>query len=368
MLNNYILKIKEFAQNKSTMFFSLLFPIILTTLFYLTIARMDNAEAFTSIPIAVENSSISETFKDIEASKEKKLFKIVNTKNYENDLKNKNIKAYIKGNENLKVIVYDNDTSASIVYETVNMYNHIQKTYEKVMTSDINVDVEEISKTYNEENNITNKFDSSNKKSSLIYFFSLLAMTCLSASNQGVDVGEILNPKSDMEYVKRILISPVQKFKLLMSHFLGALTFSLFVSYITVLYMLILKIPIIDYLPKIITAVTLGTILGLSQGMLVSALVKAKLITKYNINAVLYVFSSFLAGLMSNNIPYLVNENFPLLNYINPATIITNTFKSIYYFENSERFFSGLINTVLLFVVFLTITLFVYRRKKYENT
>ncbi|MDL2310443.1 ABC transporter permease [Peptostreptococcaceae bacterium OttesenSCG-928-C18] len=367
MLSNYKFKIKESFHNKSTMFFSFIFPIVLITLFHLTISRIDSSEIFNTIQVSIENEEIAEIMKDIEVSKGKKLFEIIDSKNYKKDLKSDKIKAYIQGEDDLKVIVSDNDVNATIVYETVNRYNHVNKIYGKVMASDMNINVDEITKVYNEENKIVNKFDSSNKQVSLLYFFPVLAMTCLSASNLGVDIGEILNPKSDMEYVKRILISPVNKFKLLLSSFLGTLTFSLLVTYITIIQMIILKVPIYDYLLPILLSATFGTVLGVFQGMLISAIFNVKLTVKYNINAGFYVFSSFLAGMMSHAIPYIVDRALPIIKYINPASVITNTFKSIYYFESNERFLLGVGNMILLIITFIFITMFIYRRKKHAN-
>lgn len=367
LFNSYKLKIKELFHNKSTMFFSLIFPIILTTLFYMTLTAFDNGGNLKTIPIAIENHEISNVLQQIEDDNGNKLFKIIKSDNYQKDLKSKKITAYISGKSKLKVTVVDNDIYSSLVFETVNMYNHISSLYGKVMSEDLFMDIDKIQDIYEQENNIENKFDTSNKNVSMTYFIALLAMTCLSASSQGVDVGEILNKKSDMEYVKRILISPISKFKIIFAHFLGALTFSLFVSIITILYFLLLKIPIVDQLWKVLIIMVLGTILGLFQGVFISTALNIKLTTKYNLNAIIYVFSSFLAGLMSYEIPYMLSEKFPFIKYINPATIITETLKSLYYFENMEKFVFGLVNMTMLILFFTLLILFINRRKKHEN-
>ncbi|QQK07853.1 ABC transporter permease [Miniphocaeibacter halophilus] len=367
VINNYKLKLKELFQNKSTLFFSLTLPIIFLTLFNLTIANIDNEGLFETIPIAVENTAVAKTLGDIKISDKEKAFKIIESSDYEKDLKEEEITAYIKGSENLEVVVKDYNLSSSLVYETVNMYKHIHKMYGKVLAKDININPEEIMDTYNKDNNIKNKFDSSSKNESLIYFFTILAMACLSASNQGIDIGEILNPKSEMRYVKRILVSPTNKFKLIFSQFLGALTFSLFVTYVAIGYLLILKASLAEYLPKIIITSTLGTILGLLFGVLISLLLKTKLATKYNISAIIYVFSCFLAGMMVNTTPYIIEEKLPIIKYINPATVITKAYKNIYYFENNSSYLLNLFNILALIIIFVILILFTTRRRKNEN-
>ena len=367
VFNNYIFKIKGFFQNKTTLFFSLTLPILFITFFNLTIANIDTAENFSTISIAVENAEIKATLKGITVKEDVKLFNIIDSKDYVGDLESKKITAYIKGNNNLEVITEDRTLHSSIVYETINMYNHMHKMHGKVLSTDFNINPEEIMESYNKENNIVNKFDTSNKNQSLIYFFTIIAMACLSASNQGIDVGEVLNPKSEMEYVKRILISPINRFKIILSEFLGALTFSLFVTYTGLIYLTIVQPAILNFLPKIVIASTLGTILGLLFGVFVSLAIKTKLTTKYNISAVLYVFSCFLAGMMVNTIPYLIDEKIPALNYINPATVITKTLKNIYYFENNSKFLLGLSNIFILIMIFTVLILFLSRRRKNEN-
>ena len=367
VFNNYIFKIKEFFQNKTTLFFSLVLPLLFITFFNLTIARIDSTNNFSTIPIAVESMKIKEVLKDIEVKDGEKLFNIVESKDYSKDLESKKITAYIKGNSDLEVIVEDRTVHSSIVFETINMYNHIHKMYGKVMATDFTINPKEIMENYNRDNNIVNKLDTSNKNQSLIYFFTIIAMACLSASNQGVDIGEILNPKSEMEYVKRILISPINRFKIILAEFLGALTFSLFVTYMGLAYLAIVQPAITSFLPKIIIASTFGTILGLLFGVFISLAIKTKLTTKYNISAVLYVFSCFLAGMMVNVVPYLIDEKAPFLNYINPATVITKTLKNIYYFENNSKFLLGLSNIIILIIIFTLLILFFSRRRKNEN-
>ncbi len=367
IFNNYVFKLKEFLQNKTTLFFSLALPILLITFFNLTIAKMDTANNFSTIPISVENNEVKETLKNIEVRDGEKLFKIVESKDYSKELKSEKITAYIKGNNNLEVIVEDRTVYSSIVFETINMYNHIHKMYRKVLATDFSINPDEIMENYNKDNNIVNKFDISNKNQSLIYFFTIIAMACLSASNQGIDIGEILNPKSEMEYVKRILISPTNRFKIILAEFLGALTFSLFVTYIGLAYLAIVQPAIISFLPKIIIASTLGTMLGLLFGIFISLSFKTKLTTKYNISAVLYVFSCFLAGMMVNTIPFLIDEKAPFINYINPATVITKTLKNIYYFENNSKFLLGISNIFVLIIIFTVLILFLSRRRKNEN-
>lgn len=367
VFNYYKLKLKELFQNKSTLFFSLTLPILLLTLFNLTIANIDSVNLFETIPIAVEDTTVAKTLEEIEISGKEKVFKIIESSNYEKDLKEEKITAYIKGNKDLEVVVNDYNLYSSLVYETVNMYNHISKMYGKVLAKDININPEEIMDTYNKDNNIKNKFDSSSKNESLIFFFTILAMACLSAANQGIDIGEVLNPKSEMKYVKRILASPVNRFKLITSQFLGALTFSLLVTYVAVAYLLILKASLIEYLPKVIITSTLGTILGLLFGVLISLVLKVKLASKYNISAIVYVFSCFLAGMMVNTTPYVIEEKLPIIKYINPATVITKAYKNIYYFENNSSYLLNLFNIFTLIIIFVILILFTTRRRKNEN-
>jgi ABC-2 type transport system permease protein len=76
---------------------------------------------------------------------------------------------------------------------------------------------------------------------------------------------------------------------------------------------------------------------------------------------------SFLAGMMYVNMKYIIAKNLPLLSYLNPATLITDGFYSLYYYNTHQRFFVNISILAVLSIIFSLITYFIIRRQRYAS-
>ena len=129
----------------------------------------------------------------------------------------------------------------------------------------------------------------------------------------------------------------------------------------------VLKLNFGDDFSFVILGSFVSSLLGISLGAMVSALSNKDLNFKHNIMSALTMFSCFLSGLMSIQVKYIVATRVPLLQYINPAHIITDAFYSLYYYEAKERFFLNIGLMIGYSLVFTIITYVAIRRKKYAS-
>lgn len=76
---------------------------------------------------------------------------------------------------------------------------------------------------------------------------------------------------------------------------------------------------------------------------------------------------SFLAGMMYQNMKYIVSQNVPLLSYLNPVNLLTDAFYSLYYYDSLDRYFLNIAILSIFAIIFCAGTYLIVRRRKYAS-
>ena len=63
----------------------------------------------------------------------------------------------------------------------------------------------------------------------------------------------------------------------------------------------------------------------------------------------------------------IIQNNCPILNKINPATIITDSFYSLAIYESYDRFIFDIISLLIFVIIFIMAGFLMTRRKKYAS-
>ena len=64
---------------------------------------------------------------------------------------------------------------------------------------------------------------------------------------------------------------------------------------------------------------------------------------------------------------YIVDKNVPIINKINPASMITDGFYSLYYYDTLDRYFFNIASLLVFALIMITISYFSLRRQKYDS-
>ena len=67
------------------------------------------------------------------------------------------------------------------------------------------------------------------------------------------------------------------------------------------------------------------------------------------------------------HIKIIIQNNCPILNKINPATIITDSFYSLAVYESYDRFFVDILSLFAFIILFIMAGFLLTRRKKYAS-
>lgn len=383
--HNFIYSLKVLLKNKMLIFWTFSFPILLGIFFNMAFSDIEKNEKLDIINIAIIDSESSdnvfkETFKKF--NDETQMFNInyTNLEDAKKLLENKKITGYIIPNDNVNITVSSNGVNETIlkyVVDEINSNKEISKDLSKIeidnqiKEGNYNIDYQKIYKNINNSfssntvklNNISNK----NLSYTMIEYYTLIAMTCLYG---GIISMFITNYKlANMNSIgKRTSISPIHKGKMLLGSLLASYIIQLLG--ITLLFIFTIFVLKVDYGNNLLLVVLLaicGSLAGLSLGVMVATTIKSNENTKTGILIAITMLGCFLSGMMGITMKYIVDKNIPIINKINPASMITDGFYSLYYYDTLDRFFFNIISLLLFSIIMFIISYNGLRRQKYDN-
>ncbi len=354
-------------------------------------SNIENSEKLNIIDIAIiddENFNSDEIFKQTfkNLSDEENDDRIFNTKYVKEDvakelLENDEIIGYLKIEENTpKVVIKSsgiNETVFKYITEEITGTAEIVKNKaeynisKEMATGNFNIDYEKIYQdalelAQNQEVNIKD-ISSSNLSYTMIEFYTLIAMACLYGGILGMTaINQNLANMGSMG--KRVGVSPVSKVKLVLSSLIASYIIQLIgIAILFVYTILVLKVNYGNNLSLIILLAMAGSLAGLSIGLIVGTVLKCNENTKTGIIISITMLGCFLSGMMGITMKYVVDKNVPILNKINPASMITDGFYSLYYYDTLDRFWFNVSSLLIFSTVMIAFSYFSLRRQKYDS-
>ena len=129
----------------------------------------------------------------------------------------------------------------------------------------------------------------------------------------------------------------------------------------------ILKVDFGNNLPLIILLAISGSFAGLSMGLAIGTIFKTNENIKTGIVVSVTMLGCFLSGMMGITMKYIVDKNLPIINKINPASMITDGFYSLYYYDTLDRYFFNIVSLIVFAVIMIGISFYSIRRQKYDS-
>jgi len=377
----FMYNLKTIFRNRPTIFWTLIYPIVLSTLFYFAFSNLVSAESFEPIGIAVVESSefAAETgfysalasVSDIDGAAEKEdIFRIqtVSQEEAEMLLENGNIAAYIFYDSGIKLAVADSGFGQTIAKVFIDDYLQASSTIHTILSQNPQAADQGLFTDFFERKEYLTEASTSasSPDTTVIYFYALLAMTCLMGSTVAVE--EIIKLQANMSpLASRINLAPVAKFSVFLYNICATIVFQMVVILLVLAYLMFaLQIDFGAKTGLIILTCLISCITGVFFGTTVSVGFKNTGI-KYAITIGGTMLSCFLAGLMFVDIKYMIQEKAPIIGYISPANLITDAFYSLYYYDGLSRYFENILLLVAYTVVMCIVTCLVMRRKKYAS-
>ncbi|MCI9273150.1 MAG: ABC transporter permease [Clostridiales bacterium] len=371
-------RLKCLLRNKTVLFWTLLFPMLLSTLFFFALGSItEKTESFSTIPVSVvendayrQNQWVQEVLKQVSQGDDPLLALSVNTQEEaQNLLREGRIDGYLVPGDPFELVVKQSGINQSILKAFIDELMQTQKTVERIVTATHGavpsglLDSLADRESYVKEISPTGK----NPDTILNYFYALIAMTCLYSSFWGLEIITGIQGNLSSLGARRGL-APTHKLKGVLADFCAAVVVQFVILCIVIAYMdFVLGVNFGDKIGFMLITCLVGSVMGVSLGGFISAIIKKGEGVKVAVLIMVSMLLSFLSGLMMAEIKDLVATNMPLLAYLNPANLIADSFYSLYFYDTLTRF--GL-NTAILCGMTMALcvaTYFLVRRQKYAS-
>lgn len=363
----YVFNIVRAIRNKADLFWPLIFPMVLATLFYFSFAN-NTAEEMKAIPVAVvkEGNQYFEAFLEELDGNTLSLAKMTEDE-AEEALRDGEIEgifysraipslsvASVQINESILETLLEAYVENRQMVEDIGKNNPIRILSALNTVSDYQDFVQRVSVSGN---SLDNNMD---------YFFALIGMACMFGCFMGMKAAMELRADQSALAARRSVI-PTGRLTMVLSEMLAVFTVQ-FVNICILLLYLHFALGIFSgmhWAPLLLVCV-LGSTAGVAYGIFLGSLrlsegVKTALLVGSSL------LMSFLAGLMYSNMKNIVEQHCPLLNRINPVALISDAFYSISIYENPSRYRLSLFLLAVITVILVLISYIKLRRERYDS-
>lgn len=372
----YKYRLKSLLRMKEDIFWCLFFPIILCTCFFAAFSGIsDKTNNFHSIPTAVvyekENAIFKATLDAVSKSdtQGEEFLNVTETDgaSAKSLLKDGKVDAIIYVGDEISMTVAKSGLNQTAVQSFLDEFEQKSSLISDIVRENPDKLISLIgnifsSRTYISEKKLT---DSPMDEMS-VYYFSLIGMAALFGGFLGNSVARQMQPNITPEGMRKST-APVKRHTMIAAEFLAAYTLQLISMAILLFYMIcVLRINLGNEAGYVALTCAAGSLAGIASGIFVGSLP-----VKENVQIAIFLVyslgSSFLSGLMVHPIKIWIEKSVPIINRINPATLIQDALYSLVIYNTHERFFTNIITLTVISVILCTLSYLMTRRKNYAN-
>lgn len=372
-------RVKALLRDRTLIFWTLLFPILLGTLFGIAFRNIGRGNPFDAFPIAVVDNAawqgdvaFQSALHSVSADNpdaETKLFQVTVSGQQQADqlLKDSKITGYlVLEGKDIHIVVRSSGVSQSILRQFVDSYLQTHSAYTAILAENPAA-VETLSAVKGDFPIVDASPRGLANDSTLPYFYALIAMAALYGGFWGQR--EIYDSQADQSDLgQRVGVAPMHKLKALIAGMCAAVTIQFGALLVLLAYLTLgMGIQFSAPLPLLLAACLLGSCMGVTYGAFLTSLPIRKEGIRIAILITLSMALSFLAGLMVSTVKYAVIHAMPIMAYINPANVLSDAFYALYAYTDYSRF---LLNCGLLgaFSVVFSLAIYLFtRRQRYES-
>lgn len=386
-IHNLKYTIKILFKNKTLIFWTFAFPIILGFFFHMAFGNIEKDEVLQTFNIAVvdnhdfkEQTFYQDTLKQVEKEELFKIYYVDSTK--AKKLLNQNkIEGYLLFKNNKpSIVVKENGMEQTILQFTMDEIKQNKlmaedltnkKIQDEIQNGNYSFDtqqiVENIEQKLNEEE--VSIQDTSNKHLSYIQveYYTLIAMACMYGGMLGL--AAINNQLANMSFQgKRVSVSPNRKSTLVLSSACGSYVVSLIgISLLLVFLKFVLKVDFGQKLFFVVLLAFIGDLAGIAFGIFIASVFRFSENVKTGMTIAISMFFSVLSGMMGVTLKYVIDQKLPIINLMNPNNLITDGFYSLYYYSTFDRYFRDISYLIVFIVVCLMVSFISLRGENYDH-
>ena len=388
------------VKNKTTFVWTFIFPIALSTFMFLAFGNIYKDElVMSSISVAVEEGD-EETEKSVQSflegakqSNGDPYFEVqlLSKERAKEALENGEISAIVTTDKLIPgVVVNGNDFKEEIVITAMNEYLKYQQTVAGIISDYTkNELVDENGVSIAPEDLTPEKMSEASaaivagmeeletdeqffNETSLAkgpqnvynnFFYATFAMGCLFACLGAVYLTDKLMP-GRTSLSGRLNICGTSKIRMVISQMFVNLMVVFVAQMLAYFYMRMIGIELTDDVLAVAGILLAGATFGISLGILIGAIPRLGEGAKVGIGVGVTMLISFLADLCTTGIKDAIERNVPIINRISPAALISDSFMTIYVYDDYGRYFRNLFTLVGMAAVITAIAIFILSRSR----
>ena len=381
MLHLLKYRFRLMIRNRVLLFWTLIFPMLLTTFFGMVLKDAYTVDTFQTVPIAVveqkDLSQLKAVLKDVRQG-DTALF-IGGFQNVQDAfaalppeeqakqlLKEDKVSAVVKLQDPIAITVNQNGLDQTITKTFFDEYSQKIHLVEEAMQQ--YPDGSAVSALFTQTASHVKEANTDHTDLSSVFFYTVLAMNAMFGGYWAINSMYELQANQS-ERAARLAVSPLHKGKALLADFIIDIAIQIVFLLIQFAYMyFILDVSFGSQLGYVFLMMVLGAFAGNAFGILIGSITsKIPPDGKTGIMTSITLICSALAGMMAVQLKYYVQEYAPFLTYINPVNMITDGLYSLYYYGVGERYFFNLALLAGFTMVCYLISFRALSRKSYHS-
>lgn len=374
----YKYRIRVLLREKTVMFWSFLFPILLGTLFYFGFgSTMGLNDSYSAILVAVvqegdteQGSLMAEIMRTTEYSPGNPMFAVTDCSFDEASamLAEKKVSGIVRIGSEVELVVGESGISQSILKQFTDTYQRTIALYNDI--AHINPEaLAEVANTMNEAAEYLTEVSlgGENYDSALQCFYALIAMACMYGSFIGLTNSDNIQANMSPLGARRIVASASYS-KAITADMTAGLTINFAEIILVWLYLrFVLGIAIGTQPVLFLLVCFFGSMIGVAMGQFIGSITRGNMNLKVGISVGVSMISCFLSGLMIDSMKYVIEKNAPVLNRINPAALITDSFYCLTVYGDYKRFTANMVILAGMALLLTSAGIIAMRRAKYVS-
>lgn len=384
-IRDFLYTIKIMVRGRVSIFWTLVFPLLLATFMYMAFGNIyEQDEMFRNIKVAVvtEDESINGLNYMLDALSDGDDALLSVTRLSESDAEKSLADEEVEGiiyTDDVKLTVAESSVNASILETVLSEYKQYEHALKDIYKDGIGLqqymsgtsgvgDMSNLVEKLSEQRSYYTEKASTEGSQNVYnnYFYAIFAMSCLFASLSSIEM--MSNLQANVSATgKRKNVSPQRKMTFVLAEFAALLLIHFVVEVISFIYMSCIGVDFGDRVWEILLTLFVGCFIGLAIGVIVGAISKLAEGTKIGIVIGISMVMSILSDLCINGIKYEIQQHVPIINKLNPAALISDSFYALNVYSDHQVFTENIVIMIIEAVVLITVGILVVRRNRYAS-
>lgn len=199
------------------------------------------------------------------------------------------------------------------------------------------------------------------------YFYALIAMNCLMGVLMGLQSALEFKANLSPLAARRVMAS-THRFGLLLPDLAAKLTVQFLCTVFSVCYLMFaMQVSLGEKFPLVLLTTLVGSLVGIFGGFFIGAAGTYKETIKEGICISWMLCSSFMAGLMVQGMYRFLENHMPVINRINPASLISHALYSLDIYQGYEKYIQCMVSLLLIAALLGVCGFALVRRERYAS-